>query len=87
MSAAFSKLPAGGPCLALPSTSHRPATGARPQGDQDEEDDDRGDVGDDDGDEDDDVGDKDDAPHPAALQQELVLKQQLKKLILPMRNS
>ena len=82
MSAAFSKLPAGGPCPALPSTSHRPAAGARPQGDHDEEDDDddddRDDVGDDDGDEDDDVGDKDDAPHPTALQQELVLKQQLK---------
>ena len=77
MSAAFSKLWAGGPRPALPSTSHRPAAGARPQGDDDEEDDDDGDR--DDGDEDDDVGDKDDAPHPAALQQELVLKQQLKK--------
>ena len=78
---------AGGPRPALPTTSHRPAAGARPQGDHDEEDDDdddRGDVGDDDGDhggdEDDDVGDKDDAPHTTALQQELVLKQLLKKL-------
>ena len=69
---------AGGPRPALPTTSHRPAAGARPQGDHD----DRGDVGDDDGDndgdEDDDVGDKNDAPHPTALQQEPVLKQQLK---------
>ena len=77
MYAAFSKLPAGGPRPALPTTSHRPAAGARPQGDHDEEDDD--DENRDDGDEDDDVGDKDDAPHTTALQQELVLKQQLKK--------
>ena len=46
-------MPAGGPRPALPSTPHRPAAGARPQGDHDEEDDDddddRDDVGDDDG--------------------------------------
>ena len=51
MCAAFSKFLAGGPRPALPSTSHRPAAGARPQGDHDEEDDDddddRDDVGDD----------------------------------------